>query len=176
MKRVALYDLDSRIPNLALMKLATHYRRLGGAVRLERIRSLAACRAVPEADRHLASVVFHTPSSHARWHALEKTLGDRLELGGSGFSLQKRLPPEVENCIPDYSLYQHSLYALGFLTRGCHKRCAFCVVPAKEGRLKRQTNSFDDFVQPGQRNVMLLDDKGELVAITPRSFLPQSRG
>lgn len=158
MKHVALYDLDSRIPNLALMKLAAHYRRLGSAVRLERIRSVAACRAVPEADLHLASVVFHAPPSHARWRALAKALGDRLETGGSGFSLAKRLPPEVENCFPDYSLYRHSLYALGFLTRGCHKRCAFCVVPEKEGRLKRQTNSFDDFVPPGQRNVVLLDD------------------
>ena len=64
----------------------------------------------------------------------------------------------MEACFPDYSLYDHRLYALGFLTRGCNKRCDFCVVPEKEGRLKRQAASFDDFVPSGQRNVLLLDD------------------
>jgi hypothetical protein len=52
----------------------------------------------------------------------------------------------------------HTLYALGFLTRGCNRRCAFCVVPTKEGGLKQQAASFDDFVPRGQQNVMLLDD------------------
>ena len=31
-------------------------------------------------------------------------------------------------------------------------------MPAKEGRIKLRANSFDDFVPPGQRNVLLLDD------------------
>ena len=68
------------------------------------------------------------------------------------------MPPEAEACFPDYSLYGHDLYALGFLTRGCHKRCAFCVVPEKEGRLKVQAGGFDDFVPRGQKNLILLDD------------------
>jgi hypothetical protein len=81
---------------------------------------------------------------------------DRIEIGGSGYSISKRLPDEVEACFPDYGVYGHTLYALGFLTRGCNKRCAFCIVPAKEGRLKLQTASFDDFVPAGQRNVIAL--------------------
>jgi tRNA A37 methylthiotransferase MiaB len=35
---------------------------------------------------------------------------------------------------PDYSLYPElGDRALGFLTRGCPRRCPFCVVPVKEG-------------------------------------------
>jgi radical SAM superfamily enzyme YgiQ (UPF0313 family) len=45
-----------------------------------------------------------------------------------------------------------------FLTRGCNRGCAFCLVPKKEGNVKQAAASFDGFVPPGQKNVMLLDD------------------
>jgi hypothetical protein len=157
-KTVILHDVDSRIPNLALLKLSTFYRRQGWHVVLSRARDNARPAARLDADRHLASVVFRTPSSARAVDKLQALYGERIEFGGSGFDLAKRLPPEVEACFPDYSLYDHRLYALGFLTRGCNKRCAFCVVPEKEGRLKHQAASFDDFVPSGQRNVLLLDD------------------
>jgi hypothetical protein len=66
--------------------------------------------------------------------------------------------PKFDACFPDYSLYGHDRYALGFLTRGCGRRCAFCVVPEKEGNIKQAAASFDAFVPAGQKNVMLLDD------------------
>ncbi len=158
MKRVILHDIDSHIPNLALMKLSTHYRNRGWEVRLLRVPRAKGKHPAFEGDLHLASAVFFTDVSRARLQALQDTYGNRIEVGGSGFSLEKRLSPDIDALFPDYSLYDHSLYALGFLTRGCNKRCSFCVVPAKEGRLKRLAYSFDDFVPPNQRNVMLLDD------------------
>ena len=151
-RRVVLYDVDSKIPNLALMKLATRYRAQGWEVVLSR-----QIRAVP-GDHHLASAVFHCETTRRKVETLRRLYGAGIDIGGSGVSLHRRLPPEVEACFPDYSLYGHDLYALGFLTRGCSKRCPFCIVPAKEGRLKRQGASLDDFVPPGQKNVMLLDD------------------
>ncbi|MDB6037954.1 MAG: putative iron sulfur protein [Verrucomicrobiales bacterium] len=163
MNRVVLHDVDSQIPNLALMKLSTHYRKRGWEVHLDDLRRNKA-RSLIEGELHLASSVFFTTRSRARIQALRDRYGDRLEVGGSGFSLEKRLPPDLDGLFPDYSLYNHSLFALGFLTRGCNKRCSFCVVPAKEGRLKRLAYSFDDFVPPKQRNVMLLDDN--LLAFT----------
>ena len=146
-----LYDLDSRIPNLALMKLSAYHKRQGDQTVLSK-----DLRWVP-GDRYYASTVFHNGKSLAKVDLLQRRHGSSIEIGGSGLSLSLRLPPEVEECFPDYSLYGHSSYAIGFLTRGCPKRCRFCLVPTKEGRL-RTAATFDEFVPPGQRHVMLLDD------------------
>ena len=151
-RQVVLQDIDSRIPNLALMKLSAFYKQRGYGVRLAR-ESVRL-----EADLHLGSAVFHVDRSWKRIASLRAIYGEAIQIGGSGVDLGLRLPPEVDACFPDYSLYGHDRYAVGFLTRGCHKRCAFCVVPAKEGALKSAASSFADFVPPGQRNVMLLDD------------------
>lgn len=151
-RRAVLYDIDSRIPNLALMKLSAFYKERGYDVRLAREPARY------EADLHLGSAVFYTDRSRQKIGRLSAMYGHAVQIGGSGVDLARRLPPEAEACFPDYSLYGHDRYALGFLTRGCHKRCAFCVVPAKEGTLKRAAGSFADFVPSGQRNVMLLDD------------------
>src|SRR5205823_3303932 len=101
---------------------------------------------------------FHCGKSQKKIDELRAIYGNGIEIGGTGVDLRKRLPPQAESCFPDYSLYGHEHYALGFLTRGCHKRCAFCVVPTKEGYVKVQAGGFGDFVPPGQKNVMLLDD------------------
>ena len=157
-KTLVLHDVDSRIPNFALLKVATFYRRQGWRVILSRDRTSGRRAAKIEADLHLGSVVFRTPSSASAEDKLKALYGELIEFGGSGVDLVKRLPPQAEACFPDYSLYDHTLYALGFLTRGCNKKCAFCVVPEKEGRLQGRAASFDDFVPKGQRNVLLLDD------------------
>lgn len=152
MPRVVLFDLDSRIPNLALMKLSSDYKRRGFEVLLARQPSYV------KADRYLASAIFHCESTKRKIAQLRAVYGTDVEIGGSGIDLVKRLPAEAEACFPDYSLYHHRRFAVGFLTRGCPKCCAFCVVPAKEGPVKRNIARFSDFVPPGQRNVMLLDD------------------
>ncbi|MCI0418023.1 MAG: hypothetical protein L0387_19865 [Acidobacteria bacterium] len=152
MRRVVLFDLDSTIPNLALLKLSTYYKKRGFEVLLARQPSYL------KADEYLASAVFHTELTKRKIAALRAIYGADVEIGGSGIDLAKRLPLEAEACFPDYSLYKHQHYAIGFLTRGCPKRCAFCVVPVKEGPVKKNSTPFSDFVPTGQRNVMLLDD------------------
>ena len=152
MPRVVLFDLDSRIPNLALMKLSSYHKKRGFEVLLQHQPSYQ------KADRYLASAVFHCETTKRKISQLRATYDGDVEIGGSGMDLAKRLPPEAEACFPDYSLYNHQRYALGFLTRGCPKRCAFCVVPAKEGLVKETSARFCDFVPPGQQKVMLLDD------------------
>jgi len=151
MRKVVLYDVDSLIPNLALMKLSSFYKRSGYTVTLSReIFPIAG-------DQHFASVVFHSPKSQLRVEKLRSIYGDKIDIGGSGIDLQTVLSDEVDSCFPDYGLYEHSRYALGFLTRGCNKRCKFCLVPKKEGDLVSYS-TFDDFVPKGQSNVMLLDN------------------
>jgi len=152
MNNIVLYDIDSRIPNLALMKFSRFYKDRGYRVLLTKeIKRLPAY-------RYFASAVFNTEHSVKKVARLKKMYGDNITLGGTGVNLTKNLDAEVESCFPDYTLYAHTQYALGFLTRGCNKRCSFCVVPKKEGRLKPDYACFDDFVPQGQRNIMLLDN------------------
>jgi hypothetical protein len=150
--RVVLLDVDSKIPNLALMKLSSFYKLRRCEVVLSR-----SCQSIP-ADLYFASAVFNLYKSSAKIQQLTKIYGDRISFGGTGIDLTTSLSEEIDECFPDYRLYDHTTYALGFLTRGCNKRCAFCVVPKKEGRLRPNYSTFDDFVPKGQQNVMLLDN------------------
>lgn len=72
-------------------------------------------------------------------------------------TLHGDLPPEVEAMKPDYSLYGID-YGLGYLMRGCIRRCTFCVVPEKEGNA-RQVSSIDDLLNPARPFIVLLDNE-----------------
>jgi hypothetical protein len=63
--------------------------------------------------------------------------------GGSGHSLKSVLPDEIENVEPDYSLYPENDMSYGFLSRGCIRKCYFCVVPKKEGYIRKVANVSD---------------------------------
>lgn len=150
--KVVLFDVDSKIPNLALMKLSGFYKARKYKVLLsQNLRSISA-------DLYFASAVFNSAKSLDKINRLKMLYGEKIKLGGTGVDLTTSLADETERYFPDYDLYAHTKYALGFLTRGCNKRCAFCVVPKKEGYLQSHYSTFDDFVPKGQQNVMLLDN------------------
>lgn len=65
------------------------------------------------------------------------------------------LPEEIEHTCPDYGLYDYPA-ALGFLTRGCVNRCPWCVVPNKEGMLRKNAG-IEEFLA-GRRKAVLLDN------------------
>jgi len=149
---VLLLDLDSRLPNLALMKLSRHFKGQGRVVELGR-----GLKPLPAAETVLASCVFHTPASARRLDMVRRHYGPAMEVGGSGVDLRRRLDPEIETLPPDYTLYPKlGDRALGFLTRGCPFHCPFCVVPIKEGA-PRQVSDLDNLLQ-GRRELILLDD------------------
>lgn len=120
--KIALYDVDSRIPNLALMKISEYYKQQGHTV--ERFEPLW----MDSYDKIFASTVF----SFSDKHLLDK---ERMEIGGTGWSIEKNLPPEIETMQPDYTFYNYP-HSIGFTMRGCRFNCKFCVVPKKEGRPK----------------------------------------
>jgi hypothetical protein len=157
---ILLADADSRIPNLALMRLATHFRALGEGVRLVRPtdrRSLFD----PRHTRALGSSVFGF-AAKAR-SAMEREWGS-IEWGGTGVRVDSSLA-EVDSAVdwdrvaPSYDLYPEFTASLGFLTRGCRLRCGFCVVPTKEGRPSAVASVRDVWRGDGHpKRLLLLDN------------------
>lgn len=59
-RRIVLYDIDSKIPNLALMKLSTYYKNHGYQVILSKdIKYI-------KADKYFASTVFYCQKSREK--------------------------------------------------------------------------------------------------------------
>jgi len=56
--------------------------------------------------------------------------------GGTGFDITSKLPPEIESCPYDWSLYPDCDYSIIWFSRGCIRNCPFCVVRRKEGYIQ----------------------------------------
>jgi radical SAM superfamily enzyme YgiQ (UPF0313 family) len=77
--------------------------------------------------------------------------------GGTGYGLYAELPPEIDGQYPDYSIYPECDYAVGYLTRGCPNRCAWCVVPKKEGNIRPYAD-WRGIVRSGTKKLVLMDN------------------
>ena len=76
--------------------------------------------------------------------------------GGTGYDITSKLPKEVDDMQPDYSLYGIEGVSYGFLTRGCPNKCPWCIVPKKEGAVSVYRDI--DEVANGNENVILMDN------------------
>ena len=166
---IGLIDVDGPLPNLALMKISQYYKSIGEDVEFVR----------PDTKymKIYASAIFSR--SKPICEALLEKYGDNIEIGGTGWNIKKRLPPEIEVCKPDYFLYSADMVAgkikgimnrktrllkaaqiteagVGFSSRGCVRNCPFCVIAAKEGKL-RQDSEIRDIINP-KSNIVILHD------------------
>ena len=149
---ILLIDVDSRLPNFALMKLSRYYKQQGRRV----ILGYKDC-CLKGSETVYASAVFHNDTTDQRIAKLRRFYGESLMLGGSGVDIHRRLPANIDNISPDFDLYPElGDRAIGFLTRGCPFRCAFCIVPVKEGQ-PHQVSDLDTLLA-GRRKLILLDD------------------
>jgi len=123
--KILLIDVDSKIPNLALMKLSAYYKSKGHEV--------GFC--VSDPDKVYASVIFRK-NKHMVDGLPFFYPGADIVVGGSGYDLSVTLPDDVELMKPDYDLYPECESSIGFSTRGCFRKCHFCIVPEKEGRFR----------------------------------------
>ena len=62
-------------------------------------------------------------------------LPDEAVKGGTGNDMAVNLPDAIEHAMPEYGLYGID-YSMGFVTRGCPRKCDHCFVPDKEGDIR----------------------------------------
>lgn len=139
--RIGIHDADNtKYPNLALMKLSAWHKAQGDDVSMYDVLFSS------QFDKVYSSKVFtFTPG--------EDVFGN-VEKGGTGYKLFHSLPDEIEHTCPDYELYGID-YSLGFLTRGCPNKCAWCIVPHKEGAITAHAD-IDEFLR--HKEVVLMDN------------------
>lgn len=140
--KILLVNIDSKIPNIALHKIALYHFNKDDSVEWhndgDSVDPL-------KYDKIYVSCLFTWNNSKASiWSSYDTAIS-----GGTGISLSKKLPPDI-NCLkPKINV--------GFTTRGCNRNCDFCVVHAKEGNIKAVADVYD--IWDGQsKDIMFLDN------------------
>ena len=172
MKNIAIIDADligrnkHRFPNLASMKLSSYHKGIGDNVKL-----LTEYRDLDRYDKVFISKVFtDTPIDES---ALSLP---NVSYGGTGFFYDEAppLPYMIEHSMPDYHLYDdyikekidngdspknynyYTNYSIGFLTRGCFRKCSFCVNQKYDKVFIH--SPLNEFLDPTRKKICLLDD------------------
>jgi hypothetical protein len=128
------------------MKISAYHKNRGDWVHLNK--------GVEDPDKVYISCIFKKNGPQALGIAKFYPKSD-VKIGGSGVNY-KTLPSEIEYIMPDYDLYGID-YSMGFTSRGCIRKCEFCIVPEKEGRI-RANQHIEEFLHPDHKNVVLLDN------------------
>ena len=143
--RVGLVDVDSHnFPNLALMKISAYHKGRGDSVEW--------WNGLKHYDIVYKSKVFTDEYSQEIDYCIN---ADKVVKGGTGYDLKNKLPCEIEHQFPDYGLYRGGNKAFGHLTRGCPRKCPFCIVSEKEGNTHTvaELSEFWNW----QKEIMLMD-------------------
>jgi len=141
--RVKLLQIDGKMPNLALMKIAAYHKRCGDEVSFD----------ISDPDKVYISCIFEWNKAKAL--GIAKMFDCPVEIGGYGVN-SKMLPDVIEHIMPDYSLYDID-YSIGYLTRGCIRKCPFCRVWKTEGHF-REHAQLDEFLCPSHHKVIIMDN------------------
>jgi radical SAM superfamily enzyme YgiQ (UPF0313 family) len=137
---------DSKMPNIAIMQISTYFKRLGHNV--DWYNPIVD---FLDTDELYESVLFDFTPPFEYYPAYAD-----IFRGGTGINLPSRLPPEIEEIRDlDYSLYPAVDYSMQFYSRGCIRKCPFCVVPEKEGAI-RSVTPFR--LNPNGKHIEILDN------------------
>lgn len=148
------------------MKLSGYHKEKGDTVNL-----LLSYDTIKDYDKVYISKVFldtEIPEEVLKLH--------NVEYGGTGFFYDKAkpLPDEIEHHMPDYNLYNewvgnqlqngvrklhlkyYTDYSIGFTTRGCFRKCGFCV--NKNFNKVHKHSPLEEFLDNDRKKICLLDD------------------
>lgn len=128
-----LCQIDGKIPNLALMRIAAHHRAIGDEIDLRHSGDFTRRLWDAPPDQVYASCIFLKSRPAAERLA---ALYPSAIIGGTGWNISKTVESVgIETAELDYSIYPKFQQSIGFTQRGCRLRCSFCVVPRKEGMM-----------------------------------------
>ena len=185
MKKLGIIDADlldngTRHPNLACMKISAYHKSKGWKVEL-----LESYDNLDKYDLVTVSRVFtYTKVPNTIYEdgicldpkRPELGLKDNVKIGGTGFYLENApdLPDKIEHIMPDYHLYDEYIqkkidngeprvrycdyldFSIGFTTRGCFRKCEFCINKKYDRVFKHSpVSEFLDNTRPG---IYLWDD------------------
>ena len=169
-----LLDNGTRHPNLVVMKLSGFFKEQGCDVKLiENYECITSdnYEGIKEFDAIYISKVFDFTTIDER--ILEF---DNVFHGGTGFYFDggKDLPCEIEHHMPDYHIYDEYIehdnlhknkvvywkdytdYSIGFATRGCFRKCEFCV-NRKYDRVQFHSH-ISEWLDMNRKGIYLWDD------------------
>lgn len=175
-----------RFPNLACMKLSAYFKARGANVVLKLdynelgkfdkvfISKVFTDTEIPGEPKDKTN---KNCDNISEWYADNEFLKQsNIEYGGTGFFYENApsLPCEIEHIMPDYHLYDAWVseqiangakrdefkyyldYSIGFLTRGCFRKCSFCV---NRNKVKAVPASpIKEFLDVSRPKICLQDD------------------
>jgi hypothetical protein len=144
--KIRLVDVDGKIPNYALMKISTYHKRLGNDVAWYD----------PLFDNEDTDILYMSKVFTFTEDYEYLPTNAKIIKGGTGYDYTTKLPEEIESITElDYSLYPDCDYSIIFTTRGCVRKCPFCIVPKKEGLIHNVNVAS---LNPNGKYIMLLDN------------------
>ena len=154
--RVKLVQIDGKLPNLALMQLASWHKARGDDVVYMRDTSHDLFE--PTYDRVYGSAIFKFSADKIA--RLRATYPAAI-IGGTGTDSTTTVEDVIneEWSGRDYAIYPGYRASLGFTQRGCRLACKFCVVPGKEGKARSVATIADIWRGDGHpKQLHLLDN------------------
>ncbi len=142
---IAIYNLEKKYINIALEKIKLYYQQQG-----DNVENYFALKHEQYDKIYVSSIFTFTD---------KKYVTKDMIYGGTGFSLMSQLPIEIENMKPKINV--------GFTTRGCIRKCWFCVVPQKEGDI-RAVGDIYDFWDGKTKIIKILDNN---ILALPKHFI-----
>lgn len=149
--KILLVDVDSTIPNIALMKISGYHKNIGDVVELVRLGisyypGAQSTRTIgtSDYDKIYVSAIFKGTIDFVVFDMFTDI--GKVVFGGTGIDVLSKLSDEIENSSLDYSIYPDNDIAYGFISRGCNRKCYFCVVPQKEGKVRQVESDLNKII------------------------------
>ena len=119
---IGLFNLEPKVNNTAMMQVSQFHKQRGDKV---------------EIYNHIFPDNYDKVYAFSIFKYTDKSMVRKgMICGGTGFDISTNLPQEIENCDLDYSIFPRCNTSYIWFSRGCIRKCPFCVVPQKEGMIR----------------------------------------